>query len=127
MAGEASEGAARGGRLARMMVVLAGTALATGCQTVAGFTNAVAQPSGGKSVSKECFSPTLSSTPDFSTADEARLRAIAESCGYSADFPDSIRQRTTALYHAGRANLEIGADAIALRREAPAGFGLPAA
>jgi tetratricopeptide (TPR) repeat protein len=103
--------------------LLAGTALATGCQTVAGLTNAAAQTGG----SKDCYGNTLTSGPDFTAADELRLRSIADRCVYAADNTDSIRQRTTALFHAGRANLEMGSDAIAQRRDAPAGYGLPAA
>ena len=77
----------RNAALAKMAFMLAGTALATGCQSLAGMT-ARAAPFGGKGDSN-CYSTSLSYVDrDFSTLEPGQLMAIARDCTDAATVTD---------------------------------------
>jgi tetratricopeptide (TPR) repeat protein len=119
--------------LTRLTTVLAGAALVTGCQTIAGFFNDTALAAPGKvsmkSISKDCFrDPMPGYGGDYSSLSVEVLQRIASDCTDAAPRTDSISQRTTSLLHVGQADLALGARALADKnnQESSARLGLAA-
>ena len=104
--------------------LLAGTVLASGCQSI-GLT-ARASPAG--SGDRNCYGIVYPGVDaDFAALDPGRLEAIARGCALAAGETDSVRSRTAALFNAGRANLELGRYHRDHRTDPPLGLGLTTA
>jgi tetratricopeptide (TPR) repeat protein len=104
-----------------MALVLAGTALASGCQTTAGFMNGgLFAPTGGSANASggrfDCFrEPAGGVGPDFSDVvaypNASDVKNVADQCLAVATHPgsrDAFASITRAHFYAGRANLELG-------------------
>jgi tetratricopeptide (TPR) repeat protein len=104
--------------------LLAGTVFASGCQTL-GLT---ARASPANAGDRNCYGAVYPGVDvNFASLDPGRLEAIARGCALAAGETDSVRQRTAALFHAGRANLELGKYHRDHRSDPPLGLGLATA
>ena len=107
--------------MAKLSWMLAGTALASGCQSMMGITAKAAPLFRGGNCAAS------SAVPGETTSDPSRLEAIARSCEAAAGNTDSIRERTGLLYQAGTANMLLGEYYKARHSEPPLGLGLATA